>query len=460
MMPRRSCWRVPARRRGAARARRARRAAGRRLHGAGRHPDADGVRWPSPSRSTGRRRDRARRPPPRRRALRLDDRRSSGWWPRWPPSRRRATSRGAWPGASTRSFTCSSSPCCSPSPPTTSGFMWVAIEGTTLASVFLVNFERTRASLEASYKYLLICSVGIAVAFVGTVLVYFADVQPVRRRGVTRCAGRRCCAWPRGWPPPVVELAFVFLARGLRHQGRAGADAHVAARRPQRGAGAGERADVRRAARRRRLRHPAIQARRGPRGRPRLHVGGSSSGLGLLSMAVAAAFLWSPTNYKRMLAYSSVEHVGIVCLGLGFGGPWGIAGALLHIANHALAKSALFLLAGRIRAAYGSAEITAVRGLLHRAAAHGRGVPGGDAGPHGPAALRALHQRGHDHRRRLRQAARSWRPRSGSCSCSSPSAGCSARPTGHALRRAERAGAGRRAGRLAGGAGRRSPCCC
>jgi len=66
-------------------------------------------------------------------------------------------------------------------------------------------------------------------------------------------------------------------------------------------------------------------------------------------MAVAAAFLWSPTNYKRMLAYSSVEHLGIVSLGLGFGGAWGLAGAMLHIANHALAKSVLFLVAGRIR---------------------------------------------------------------------------------------------------------------
>ena len=71
--------------------------------------------------------------------------------------------------------------------------------------------------------------------------------------------------------------------------------------------------------------------------------------------------------------YSSVEHLGLVCLGLGFGGPWGIAGALLHIANHALAKSVLFLLSGRIRAAYGSAEIPAVRGLLARLPVTGRG---------------------------------------------------------------------------------------
>src|SRR5438034_5461550 len=89
-------------------------------------------------------------------------------------------------------------------------------------------------------------------------------------------------------------------------------------------------------------------------------------GLGLTSLAVAASFLWNPQNYKRMLAYSSVEHLGLVSLGLGFGGPWGIAGAMLHIANHALAKSVLFLLSGRIRTAYASIEIAAVRGLLAR----------------------------------------------------------------------------------------------
>src|SRR5207253_8262399 len=83
-------------------------------------------------------------------------------------------------------------------------------------------------------------------------------------------------------------------------------------------------------------------------------------GLGLASIAVAAAFLWNPRNYKRMLAYSSVEHLGLVSLGLGFGGPWGLAGAMLHIGNHALAKSVLFLLAGRIRAAYASTDVSAV----------------------------------------------------------------------------------------------------
>jgi hydrogenase-4 component F len=242
------------------------------------------------------------------------------------------------------------------------GFMWVAVEGTTLASVFLVNFERTRASLEASYKYLLICSVGIAVAFLGTVLVYVANVQlfgdetyALRWTTLLRLAPDLA--------PRVVELAFVFLVVG--YGTKAGLapmhtwlpDAHSEAPAPVSALMSGVLLAVGVYAI---LRFkPVVDLAAGPAFTERILLG-----LGLLSMAVAALFLWAPTNFKRMLAYSSIEHIGLACVGLGFGGPWGTAGALLHIANHALAKSTLFLLAGRIRAAYGSTDITAVRGLL------------------------------------------------------------------------------------------------
>jgi hydrogenase-4 component F len=242
------------------------------------------------------------------------------------------------------------------------GFMWVAIEGTTLASVFLVNFERTRASLEASYKYLLICSVGIAMAFLGTVLMYFANIQlfgdaehALRWTTLLRLAPELA--------PRVVELAFVFLVVG--YGTKAGVapmhtwlpDAHSEAPAPVSALMSGVLLAVGVYAI---LRFkPVVDLAAGPAFTERILLG-----LGLLSMAVAALFLWAPTNFKRMLAYSSVEHIGIACVGLGFGGSWGVAGALLHIANHALAKSSLFLLAGRIRSAYGSADIAAVRGLL------------------------------------------------------------------------------------------------
>jgi hydrogenase-4 component F len=244
------------------------------------------------------------------------------------------------------------------------GFMWVAVEGTTLASVFLVNFERSRASLEASYKYVLICSVGIAVAFLGTVLIYFADVS---RFGEVEHALR----WTTlrrlapGLPAGIVEIAFVFLIVG--YGTKAGLapmhtwlpDAHSEAPAPVSAMMSGILLAIGVYAI---LRFkPIVDLAAGPAVARRLLLG-----LGLASMAVAAAFLWSPRNYKRMLAYSSVEHLGLVSLGLGFGGPWGLAGAMLHIGNHALAKSVLFLLAGRIRTAYGSIEIESVRGLLAR----------------------------------------------------------------------------------------------
>jgi len=242
------------------------------------------------------------------------------------------------------------------------GLMWVAIEGTTLASVFLVNLERSRASLEAAYKYLLICSVGVAIAFVGTVLIYFADIQQLGHEA-------HALRWTTlvrlapGLPARVVELGFVFLLVG--YGTKAGLapmhtwlpDAHSEAPAPVSALMSGVLLSVGVYALVRFK--TVVDLAGGPEFTQRLLLA-----LGVTSIATAAAFLWAPTNYKRMLAYSSIEHIGVVCLGLGFGGLAGVGGAVLHVANHALAKSALFVLSGRIRVAYGSADISAVKGLL------------------------------------------------------------------------------------------------
>lgn len=251
------------------------------------------------------------------------------------------------------------------------GILWVSVEGTTLASVFLVNFDRSRASLEASYKYLLISSVGIALAFVGTVLMYFADVQHAAHHA-TGLGWTALMQLAPGLPPPIVHIAFVFLAIG--YGTKAGLapmhtwlpDAHSEAPAPVSAMMSGVLLGVGLYAV---LRFKAVvDIAVGPGFSQRVLLA-----LGTASLAVAAAFLWTPTNYKRMLAYSSIEHLGVVCLGLGFGGAWGVGGAMLHVANHALAKSTLFLMAGRIRSTYGSAEIRAVRGLLDRMPVTGRG---------------------------------------------------------------------------------------
>ncbi|HEY7517806.1 MAG TPA: proton-conducting transporter membrane subunit [Methylomirabilota bacterium] len=246
------------------------------------------------------------------------------------------------------------------------GVMWVAVEGTTLASVFLVNFERTRASLEAAYKYLLICSVGIAIAFCGTVLVYYAEM--IRQQTLAEPL-EHALRWTMlatvapSLPPRVLEIAFVFLVVG--YGTKAGLapmhtwlpDAHSEAPAPVSALMSGVLLSVGVYAIARFK--PVVDAATGPAFASRILLA-----LGVLSLAVAAVFLWTPANYKRMLAYSSVEHIGLVALGLGFGGALGVAGALLHVANHGLAKSLLFLLAGRIRAAYGTVELGAVRALV------------------------------------------------------------------------------------------------
>src|SRR5215468_7997493 len=240
--------------------------------------------------------------------------------------------------------------------------MWVAVEATTIASALLIPLHVSKASVEASWKYILIGSVGIALAFVGTVLGYFDYVHLAGERESALNWTSLIAAAP-SMHPRVMALSFVFIVIG--YGTKAGLapmhtwlpDAHSEAPAPVSALMSGVLLAVGVYAI---LRFkPAVDAAAGAG-----FARGIMLTLGVLSVAVAAAFLWTSPNYKRMLAYSSVEHIGLVCLGLGFGGTVGTAGALLHIANHALAKSIGFLLTGRIRASYGSAEIAAVGGLL------------------------------------------------------------------------------------------------
>ena len=243
------------------------------------------------------------------------------------------------------------------------GVMWIAVEGTTLATVFLVNLRRTRASIEAAYKYLILSSVGIALAFIGTALVYYAGAAKAGEIAVNWSALRAGAA---SLNADVVRLAFVFIIVG--YGTKAGLapmhtwlpDAHSEAPAPISALMSGVLLNVGLYAMMRFK--VVVDAAVGPAFTADLLIG-----IGLLSLLIAAAFLVAQRNYKRMLAYSSVEHIGIVCLGLGFGGYWGVFGALFHVINHALAKSLLFILSGNILLKYHSAEIRDVRGLLHAA---------------------------------------------------------------------------------------------
>ena len=240
------------------------------------------------------------------------------------------------------------------------GVMWVAVEGTTLATVFLVNLRNTRTSLEAAYKYLIISSIGIALAFIGTALMYSTGSAHAGERAVDWSVLREVAS---SLNPQVVRLAFVFILIG--YGTKAGfapmhtwlPDAHSEAPAPISALMSGVLLNVGLYAL---LRFKIIAD---------AAVGASFAsnlmlGIGLLSLAVAAIFLLTQRNYKRMLAYSSVEHMGIIALGLGFGGYWGVLGALLHLVGHALAKSLLFILSGNVLLKFHTTEIRDVRGLL------------------------------------------------------------------------------------------------
>jgi len=241
------------------------------------------------------------------------------------------------------------------------GIMWVAMEATTIFSALVIPLTLTKASVEASWKYILIGSTGIALAFAGTVLAYFDFVNLV---GPIENA----LNWPAlmtnasALHPEIIRLAFIFLLVG--YGTKAGLapmhtwlpDAHAEAPAPLSALMSGVLLAVAIYAI---LRWKAVvDAVVGPTFTNQLLII-----LGLFSITIAAFSLVIQRNYKRMLAYSSIEHTGLICLGLGMG-PMGIFAALLLLISHCTAKSMLFLLAGNILHRYNSTKIGQVSGLL------------------------------------------------------------------------------------------------
>jgi hydrogenase-4 component F len=241
------------------------------------------------------------------------------------------------------------------------GFMWIAVEATTITSAMLIPLHVTKASVEASWKYILIGSIGIALAFGGTVLGYFDFVNLVgRQEAALNWTVLRASA-PQ-LHPQVIQLAFVFILIG--YGTKAGLapmhtwlpDAHSEAPSPLSAMMSGVLLAVALYAV---IRWEAVvNAAVGTGFTDGLYIA-----LGLLSIAIAAFSLVIQRNYKRMLAYSSIEHTGLICVGLALG-PLGTFAAMLHLLNHAVAKSMMFLLAGRVLHRYGTTEIGRVSGLL------------------------------------------------------------------------------------------------
>jgi hydrogenase-4 component F len=249
------------------------------------------------------------------------------------------------------------------------GVMWVAVEATTIITTFLVGHRKTRGALEASWKYVIICSVGIALAFLGTVLVYLA-AQHVGHGAHVSLQWTSLMSVSHHLDPGVMRLALGLLVLGYGTKvGLAPMhswlpDAHSQAPAPVSALMSGVLLTVAFYAL---LRFKAICDGALGTAFPRaLFVT-----VGLLSLIIAASLLLSQHDYKRMLAYHSVEHMGLIALGAAAGTPLAIAAVLLHILGHGLAKGVLFLASGEILLVEGTSEIDQVRALLARRPALG-----------------------------------------------------------------------------------------
>jgi hydrogenase-4 component F len=241
------------------------------------------------------------------------------------------------------------------------GLMWVAMEATTLTMAPNLYFHRSPRSLEATWKYLLICSVGIALALLGTFFLAYATLHAgleptLLFDDLVRQAGMLSRPW--------LHAAFILLfvgygtKMGLAPMHTWLPDAHGEAPAPVSALLSGALLPCAFLAILR-IYQICLAGGEGPFARQIM------MGIGLLSMAVAAVFMIRQRDFKRLLAYSSVEHMGILVIGIAIGG-WATFAALLHVINNGLTKAGLFLSAGNIQSAFGSKLTDNVSGALRR----------------------------------------------------------------------------------------------
>jgi hydrogenase-4 component F len=241
------------------------------------------------------------------------------------------------------------------------GVTWVAVEATTIATAFLVGYAGGRRALEAAWKYVVLGSVGVGIAFLGLVLLYAA----------TRAAGVPTLSWlalsttSASLDPTVTRVGLALAALGFATKAGLAPmhswlpDAHSQAPAPVSGLMSGVLLAVAFGVILR-LQALDVALLHGRTVRDLLLVGG------LLSLLVAAALVLKQRDYKRLLAYSSIEHMGLLALAAAIGGPLAWTAMLLHLLGHGLAKASTFIVAGRILAAEGSSRVADVTGLLVR----------------------------------------------------------------------------------------------
>jgi hydrogenase-4 component F len=241
------------------------------------------------------------------------------------------------------------------------GLMWVAIELATLTTVLMVGIYRTHEAIEAAWKYFILGSVGIALALFGTILIYLAAL-PIIGEGTAAMVWTTLITRASGFDPALLDVAFVFLLLGYGTKvGLAPLhawlpDAHAEGPTPISAVLSGLLLNVALYAV---LRFKMLLA---------VNPGSLAPGplmvtMGLLSLLFAAFMLYRRRDIKRMFAYSSIEHMGIIAFAFGMGGPLANFAGLLHMTMHSLTKSAIFFAVGHIAQVKGTQRIADMGGL-------------------------------------------------------------------------------------------------
>lgn len=242
------------------------------------------------------------------------------------------------------------------------GILWVAIEATTLSTTFLVGFYNEKRHQEAAWKYIIICTVGITLALFGVILTYHSSKNVLGEIGYTLNWSDMVKVSDK-FEPHLIKLAFLFIIIGFGTKAGLAPmhtwlpDAHSQAPSPISALFSG------------------VLLNCSMYGILRFHIITSrcvgydySSTLlmifGLISVLVSIPFILVQRDCKRLLAFSSIEHMGFIALGFGFGGMYSIYGAELHVFNHAVVKSLLFFCAGNIFLKYKTVEIERIKGVI------------------------------------------------------------------------------------------------
>src|SRR3989304_1570472 len=242
------------------------------------------------------------------------------------------------------------------------GIMWVAIEGTTLSTTFLVGFYNKKQHQEAAWKYIIICTVGITLALFGVILTYHSSKGVLGEIGYALNWTGLLAVADRA-EPHLIKLAFLFILIG--YGTKAGLapmhtwlpDAHSMAPSPISALFSGVLLNCSLYAI---IRYHILTSK---------CVGSSYSCtllmiFGFISILVSVPFIMVQKDFKRLLAFSSIEHTGIIALGFGFGGMYGVYGASLHAFSHAVVKSLLFFCAGNFFLKYKTRDMDNIKGAI------------------------------------------------------------------------------------------------